>query len=199
MQHQPPIVLLDVMDTLIRDPAFQVVPDFFGEDLSSHFALKDKQAFHAFERGELDEAAFHARYYLDGRPWDLEGLKQRLTAGYEWIEGMRALVETLVQEGWELHALSNYSCWYELVDGRCQVTSAGVQRSFVSCDTGVRKPSPAAYLGPCAALNTPPSGFLFVDDRAKNVRAARAVGMPAVRFRDAATLRAVLGRYRSIP
>lgn len=195
MSSPRPILLFDVMDTLIADPAFRVVPAFFGEDLSTHFALKDKKVFHSFERGEMDEARFHTHYYLDGRPWDLAGLKQRLYEGYAWIEGMQALVGSLVAAGFELHALSNYSCWYELVDRRCGLSAAGIRRSFVSCDTGVRKPSPGAYLGPCAALGAPPSRFLFIDDREKNVRGARAVGMPAIHFKGADTLKRALARY----
>ncbi len=183
------------MDTLVTDPAYRVVPAFFGEDLATHFAQKDKRAFHAFERGEIGEGQFHARYYLDGRSWDLEGLKRRLFEGYAWVPGMRALVQRLVAAGWELHALSNYSCWYDLVDLRCGLGDAGVRRSFVSWDTGVRKPSPQAYLGPCAAMSAPPSQFLFVDDRAKNVRGARAVGMPAIHFTSADNLASALARY----
>ena len=193
-----PILLLDVMDTLVTDPAYRVVPAFFGEDLTTHFALKDKRAFHAFERGEIDEAQFHAHYYLDGRSWDLDGLKQRLFEGYAWIPGMRGLVQRLVAAGWDLHALSNYYCWYDLVDRRCGLSDAGVRRSFVSWDTGVRKPSPHAYLGPCAAMSAPPSRFLFVDDRLKNVRGARAVGMPAIHFTSADNLASALARYDTL-
>lgn len=39
------------------------------------------------------------------------------------------------------------------------------------------KPDPAAFHHCVSALHTPPAGFLFVDDREENVRAARALGM----------------------
>lgn len=191
-----PILLLDVMDTLVRDPAFDVVPAFFGGDLQTHYATKSKTAFHAFERGEIDEPTFRARYFNDGREWDLEGLKSRLQANFCWIPGVRALVRELVEEGFQLHAMSNYSQWYDLVEAACGISDAGVRRSFVSCDTGVRKPDPRAYLGACEALGVAPSACLFVDDRIKNVTGAHRVGMPAVQFRDAASLRQVLSRNR---
>lgn len=39
------------------------------------------------------------------------------------------------------------------------------------------KPDPAAFHHCVSALHTPPAGFLFVDDREENVRAAQALGM----------------------
>ena len=67
--------------------------------------------------------------------------------------------------------------------------------SFVSCNTGHRKPEPEAYLGPARTLGLAPSECLFVDDRPVNVEGAIAAGMPGVVFTDAVTLRADLARH----
>ena len=58
--------------------------------------------------------------------------------------------------------------------------------------TGLRKPDPAAYHLACAALETPPERVLFLDDKPRNVDAARALGLQAEIFGDAATLRTSL-------
>ena len=52
-----PILLLDVMDTLVYDP-WRELPDFFGLSLSALLEAKHPTAWQDFERGELDEARF---------------------------------------------------------------------------------------------------------------------------------------------
>ena len=92
-----------------------------------------------------------------------------------------------------MHALSNYPCWYRLIEERLQL-SRYVAWSFVSCETGVRKPAPEAYLHASRTLNVAPERCLFVDDRERNCDAARAVGMDAIVFRSAEQLRQELAR-----
>jgi putative hydrolase of the HAD superfamily len=50
---------------------------------------------------------------------------------------------------------------------------------FVSCDLGVAKPDPAYFTTILDRLDAPADRVLFVDDNAKNVDAARAVGLAA--------------------
>ena len=64
--------------------------------------------------------------------------------------------------------------------------------SFVSCRTRHRKPDPEAYLHAARTLGVSTGDCVFVDDVARNVAAAAALGMRALRFRDAKTLRADL-------
>jgi len=48
--------------------------------------------------------------------------------------------------------------------------------------TGILKPDPRAYAAITEALRLAPADCVFVDDQARNVAGARAVGMPAVHF-----------------
>jgi FMN phosphatase YigB (HAD superfamily) len=66
--------------------------------------------------------------------------------------------------------------------------------TFVSCETGVRKPDPQAFLGAASALKTQPRWCVFIDDRPVNVQAASAVGMDAFLKEDATQVRAELAR-----
>jgi len=176
------------MDTLVHDPFYTEVLEFFAMDLDSLFAIKSKQAWFEFERGELDEPALVERYFLDGRPLDLAGLRACMASAYRFLPGIEALLTELRDAGVEMHALSNYPVWFELIEARLQL-SRFVKWSFVSCQTGVRKPEPQAYLGAAAQLGRAPHGCLFVDDRESNCLAAERVGMPALRFVDADALR----------
>ncbi len=193
-----PVLLLDVMDTLVHDPFYVEVLEFFAMDMDALLASKCKQAWPQFERGELDEAALVDRYFADGRKLDLDGLRACMAAAYRYLPGVEALLAELREAGVEMHALSNYPVWYRLIEQRLGL-SRFVQWSFVSSNTGVRKPDPQAYLGAARALGRGPGECLFVDDRASNCAAAEAVGMPALRFEGAQALREALRARGVLP
>jgi HAD superfamily hydrolase (TIGR01509 family) len=186
-----PVLLLDVMGTLVHDPIFDAVPAFFGSDVRGLFRRLDPEAWYAFERGELDEAAFFRVWMRDPLPFDPRALRACLRGAYRFLDGVEPLLADLRAANVAMHALSNYPEWYALIEEVVGL-SRYVPWSFVSCRTGVRKPAPEAYLGAAGALGVPPARCLFVDDRADNVAAAAAVGMPGLVFTDAARLRADL-------
>jgi putative hydrolase of the HAD superfamily len=78
-----------------------------------------------------------------------------------------------------------------LADAFAAVVSSSQVRSL--------KPAPAIYEAAAEAAGSAPGDCLFVDDRAENVAGALAVGMPAVRFHDAARLDATLRRVGLLP
>lgn len=65
---------------------------------------------------------------------------------------------------------------------------------YASNKMGVSKPRPAFYRTILAAEGVVPGEAVFIDDFVENVRAARALGMPSILFRDAAGLRSELHR-----
>lgn len=177
-----PVLLFDVMGTLVHDPFYEEVPAFFGTDLGTLIAEKHPTAWLDFELGRIDEAELRRRFFRDGRAYDHEGMKAAMRAAYAWLPGMEALLEVLARGGHELHALSNYPEWWRLIE---EVLSPGrfLEWSFVSCDLGVRKPDPDAFRIPVRRLGVAPGDCLLVDDRQENVLAARAEGLDAVLFR----------------
>jgi putative hydrolase of the HAD superfamily len=48
--------------------------------------------------------------------------------------------------------------------------------------THILKPDPRAYLNVCEQLTLAPEHCVFVDDQAKNIKGAEAIGMPTVHF-----------------
>ena len=189
------IILWDLMDTLVSDPFFRHMPEFFGLSLDELIQQKHPTAWLEFERGEIDEAKLAQKFFADGRSFDLAAFKEHIATGYQWLDGMHELVRELHARGVPMHLLSNYPAWYTLCTDRLDLTRY-VAPSFISCETGVRKPDAEAYLGPCRTLDVPPSACLFVDDREKNCAAARAVGMPAFRFqKDVPALRRELQKH----
>ena len=185
------VLLLDVMDTIVWDPV-RLLPAFFGEaSWEALWPARHPTAWVDFEHGRIDEATFLSRFFADGRSYDQQGLRRTMFENYRFLPGMEALLAELAAAGVAMHALSNYPSWWEEIEARLRL-SRFLSWSFVSCQTGLRKPSPESYLGASLSLALPGSELLFVDDRQKNVDAAQAAGLGGLRFIDAVQLRADL-------
>lgn len=191
MSARAEVILFDVMGTLVHDPFFEEIPGFFGMSLPELLTVKHPSAWVRFEHGELEEDELLASFFADRRAFDGDAFVTMLRSAYRWLEGVEPLLGELRERGVAMHALSNYPCWYRLIEERLSL-SRYVAWSFVSCETGVRKPDREAYLYACRTLGVAAERCLFVDDRPVNCAAARAVGMDAIVFNDAATLRAQL-------
>jgi HAD superfamily hydrolase (TIGR01509 family) len=187
MGPRHPIVLFDVMDTIVRDPAYDALAEVFGSVENARVAIVDRTAWAAFEKGEIDEQTYFVRAFGDRGKDAGPRLRDQIFAGYVYIAGMEELLVALRSRGVVMHILSNYPCWYRVLDGRLAV-SRYLPWTFVSCLTGTRKPSPEAFTLVKDRLGCAFSDLLLVDDREENCRAARALGLLAVRFENAAIL-----------
>jgi len=185
------VLLLDVMGTLVHDPFFVEMPAHFGLSFKELLAQKHPRTWLDFELGAIDEPTCLARFFADERPFDHDAFRARVRAAYAFLPGIEPLLGELSEAAVSMHVLSNYSLWYRLIEERLAL-SRWVPWTFVSCHTGLRKPSKEAYVGAAEALGVAPRDCLFVDDRRENVAAAEAVGMTGHLFVDAPTLRAAL-------
>lgn len=129
-----------------------------------------------------------------GRDFSPASVRELIEADLDsWSEARDDTVQLLEQwhgEGVRLGLLSNIprelaaryraaARWLGLFEAIC-----------FSCDTGHPKPDALAFLDCAERLKSRPGEILFVDDRAENVAAARAVGMLAHQFTSVAALRA---------
>lgn len=193
MSARRPLLLCDVMDTLVHEPFWREMPAFFGLELAELLALKHPSAWVEFELGRLSEEEFLARFFRDGRRFDHGAFRTAVFGAYRWLPGMEALVAELARAGFALHALSNYPVWYRAIEARLGL-ARHLAWSFVSCDTGLRKPDPEAFRHAARTLGVAPSDCLLIDDRPENCAAAEGVGLRALHFTGAAELRAELVR-----
>ncbi|KAJ8615781.1 hypothetical protein MRB53_035153 [Persea americana] len=171
-----PILLFDVMDTLVRDPFYQDVPAFFGMPMKELLETKHPTAWIEFEKGLINEMELAKKFFKDGRPFDLEGLKECMRRGYSYIDGIEALLYNLKQNNYEMHAFTNYPIWYMLIEDKLKI-STYLSWTFCSCKTGKRKPVAEAYLKVLQHLGVEPASCVFIDDRMANVEAAVNAGM----------------------
>lgn len=192
-------IVFDVMDTVVKDPFLEVTPGFFGLSKEELFKCKNSSAWFAFERGDIDEAQLRATYFKDGREFDLAGLKRAMMGAYRFVDGMPELLADMRSAGHQLHCFSNYPEWYKMVEEKLRLEADhGLQWTCVSCDTGLRKPEPPAYLCLLRMLGVGRQAgaapVLLIDDRLENCEAAEAVGIRSLHFTgDVRELRAELG------
>jgi 2-haloacid dehalogenase len=69
----------------------------------------------------------------------------------------------------------------------------------ISGDVGIAKPDPAIFHHLIDRFGLDPAATVYIDDAAANVAAAAELGMLAIRFEDAAKLRASLVRMGLLP
>ncbi|MEL7370128.1 MAG: HAD-IA family hydrolase [Myxococcota bacterium] len=176
MSEARPVLLLDVMSTLVTEPFLEAMPRFFGMTLDEFRASRDPKRWVEFEHGRITEAEYVADYFEDGRTLDVDAFKKMLHDAYEWMDGVEPLLAQLHAAGYPMYALSNYSVWYEIIEAKLGL-SRYLGWDFVSCLTGFRKPQPQAYTTPIERVGRPSGDFIFVDDRQVNVDAAIEAGM----------------------
>jgi putative hydrolase of the HAD superfamily len=68
-----------------------------------------------------------------------------------------------------------------------------------SCEAGICKPEPEIYRNCLSKLDVSPSEVLFIDDREPNIRAAEALGWPALLFTDPADAAREIEQRFSLP
>lgn len=186
-----PILLFDVMGTLVHDPFYEDMPAFFGMTFEQLLPQLRRGPWIEFELGRIDQTTMLSRFFADGRPFDHGAFVAHLRGAYRWLEGVEDLLSELRAGGAAMHVMSNYPIWWELIEERLGL-SRYVPWTFVSCRTGVRKPDADAYVRAAGHLGVPPDRCLLVDDRPRNCEAARAEGMDAVERTSLDELRAAL-------
>ena len=148
------IVLWDVMGTLVHDPFFVEMPEFFGMTFDAMLEAKHPSAWVEFELGERSERSFLDNFFADGRDFDRRGFVSTIRSSYRWLPGLEELLAELRATESAMHAFSNYPVWYQLIEERLR-PSRFLDWTFVSCITGRRKPDPAAYAHVLNQLGVP--------------------------------------------
>ena len=70
---------------------------------------------------------------------------------------------------------------------------------FCSCDLGVRKPTPEAFLRVAELIGMPPARIAFFDDLAENVEGAREAGLGGFQVSSVADVRPILTEILKVP
>ena len=113
------------------------------------------------------------------------------------VPGVHAIVEELDARGVPLFGITNFSAdFWGPFRAREEAFFSRFRDIVVSGEEKMLKPDPAIYFLALKRFGLKPDEALFIDDRLINVEGARAVGMRAHLFTDAAGLRARLEAER---
>ncbi len=108
------------------------------------------------------------------------------------IAGGPALLHEVKAAGFSVYALSNWSAeTWPRIQHRFDFFSA-FDGIVISGAIGIKKPDPAIYRHLIETYALEPGSTLFIDDSARNVEAAREVGLQALRFESTSRLREAL-------
>ncbi|HEX5377189.1 MAG TPA: HAD family phosphatase [Phenylobacterium sp.] len=108
------------------------------------------------------------------------------------IEETSEAIEALAARGVPQFVLSNVS--HEVIDGISAMIPAWPRLGgcLMSAESAIMKPDPRIFHQACERFGHSPQEFLFVDDGAHNIEAARALGFDVHHFTDPSALRPAL-------
>lgn len=108
------------------------------------------------------------------------------------IPETEAAISDLAARGVPQYGLSNMSD--EVIDGFKAISPAfaHLRDIVISAETAIMKPDPRIFAQACERFGVTPSEAFFVDDSAKNIASARALGFHVHHFTEPAALRPAL-------
>ena len=173
------ILILDAMGVLYEagDDVAELLVPFVGKhgrsDLSAEAIDRD---YVEASLGRMGSEAFWQRMGVD------PALEESYLAGHRLIEGTLEALAALKRRHGRLACLSNdVASWSRKLRQRFGLES-WIDHWFISGDLGLRKPSPEIYRHAIDRLGVNPGNITFVDDRPRNLDAARQLGLQTVLF-----------------
>lgn len=147
-----------------------------------------------FDLGLLSSPQFWAHVQGDlGTHHDWQALDRAVLDAYERLPGAFELVARCARVR-PVYLLSNTRReWFERLDARFEI-SGHFERVFVSYELGLLKPDEACYAHLLKNLPHPPGAVAYLDDDARNVQAACALGIAGHVFTGAGDAEAFLLR-----
>lgn len=197
----PQLALFDVGNVLIQLRSWQgLLPQAMvdGRGDSELDALVagffSSELLRSYETGELGTPEFFDGvrglfgYQLD----DIELRSRFLSILGDPMPGMPQLIRELRGLGVRVAGLSDTS-EVHLTELQSYEAVAELETLLASCEIGRKKPHPDTFVYAVERLGVAPQDVFFTDDNEANITGARAAGLRAELFRDATTLRKVLG------
>lgn len=195
---RPALVLFDLDDVLVgydHRARIETMASRTGTRAEQvHRALFESGVEAAADRGELDAHGTLDAFARElGAPVTLDDWIHARAAGMSPRPEVQALAHAVSSHA-EIAVLTNNGLLLRDHLDRMHPPLFPLFRGRVHCSAQYRrsKPDPEIYRQCLATLGVPPSHALFVDDKAANAEGARAAGLLAHHYTDAAGLRAAL-------
>jgi putative hydrolase of the HAD superfamily len=159
------------------------------------------EAYQQHERGELDAAGY---FQALRETLGIDLTDADFADGWQQVFGPEiaptvALLQRLSKRI-PMHLLSNTNeSHFDYMSRRYADTLRLLDKWFVSCRMGARKPERASFEHVSKELGVPLERILFFDDTQANVEGARAAGVPTVWVRSPADVERAVARWLTSP
>ena len=173
----PEILVLDAMGVLYQagdDVAELLVPFVRRHGTAALSAEEIDRAYVTASLGRMEPTEFWAHMGVEAARED------DYLAGHRLIDGTLDALPRLKAHYGRLACLSNDISRWSLKLRRQFGLEAWIDSWFISGDLGLRKPAPDIYRRVIADLGVTPREIVFVDDRPRNLDAARDIGLQTV-------------------
>ena len=198
---RPALVLFDLDDVLVgydHRARVETMARRTGTGADQvHRALFESGVEAAADRGELDSDGTLEAFARElGAPVTLDDWIHARAAGMSPRPEVQALAQAVTSRA-QIAVLTNNGLLLRDHLDQMHPPLFPLFAGRVHCSAQYRrsKPDPDIYRQCLAALGVPPAETLFVDDKAANADGARAAGLHAHHYTDAAGLRAVLHTF----
>ncbi|HXZ95262.1 MAG TPA: HAD-IA family hydrolase [Dehalococcoidia bacterium] len=175
------IIVLDAMGVIYptaNDNRDLLCP-FVAEKGGTKDVSKIEMLYNSTSLGNMSSAQFWKAVGLDPR------LEDEYLQRYELSDGLPDFLEAVNSQGYEVWCLSNdISEWSKKLRARFGLDKY-VRGFVISGDVGVRKPEPAIFDYLIGQLTLNPHDAVFVDDQARNLDVAAALGFSTILFAPA--------------
>jgi putative hydrolase of the HAD superfamily len=191
----PETLVLDAMGVLYQagDDVAELLVPFVRRHGTAGLSAEDiDRDYVAASLGQLEPAEFWTRMGVDA------GREDEYLTGHRLIDGTLDALPRLKARYGRLACLSNDVSGWSLKLRRQFGLEAWIDRWFISGDLGLRKPSPDIYRRAVADLGVTPQQIVFVDDRPRNLDAARDIGLETVLLDTAGATRCSHRTIRSL-
>ena len=162
------------------------------------------EAWHAFERGQMDDETYRRRVGEALRLPDLEAVSlffQEFYSAERLCPQMLDLIQRLRRTGRiKVALLTNAFIGQDQVMRRkWGLDPRTVFDLYInSAEVGLAKPDPAIYELALIRLDVTPGEAIFIDDNVDNVHAAARLGIQAIHFESAEASNAVIAKVKKL-
>ena len=176
-QDMAVILILDAMGVLYEagDDVAELLVPFVGKHGRAELSAEEiDRDYVEASLGRMDTDAFWRRMGVDST------LEDTYLAGHRLIEGTLDVLPPLKQRYGRLACLSNDIASWSLKLRQRFGLENWIDHWFISGDLGLRKPAAEIYRLAADRLRVRSQDIVFVDDRPRNLDAAKAVGLSTV-------------------
>lgn len=184
-------IVFDMGGVLVHDHQTRARLAEFDEMLgwqpgALHRRLFSGPAWNAYSTGKLDTETYWAEVGADIEPLlpsDFACFKDNFWRAT--LDPMTVELAWRLRQRYRIALLSNATTLLPQRLAQEERLQGLFEATVISALEGMRKPDPAIFYLTGQRLNLPLSACVLIDDKARNTRAAQAVGMPAIEHENA--------------